>query len=143
MENIFERIEKYNLPKSHYAVFGSALLEVFGIRKAADLDIIVTPELYKKLKTDGWDEIQANGFAMLRKGEADVTTLQDEPTDGKYCPDRMKLIKDAVIINGLPFVRIEEVIACKTDYDREKDRVDILSIHKYIEIQGSNNIYNI
>ena len=139
--DIFERIKKFDLPFGEYAVFGSSLLEVFGIRKAADLDIIVTPELFEKLKNDGWEEIPANGFTILRKGEADVTTVQDKPTDGTYCPDRMKLIKNAVVIKGLPFVRIEEVIACKTDYNREKDRLDISAIQKYIEGKEKNNIY--
>lgn len=46
--NIFERIKKFNLPEGQYAVFGSSLLDVFGIRPAADLDIIVTPELFEK-----------------------------------------------------------------------------------------------
>jgi len=35
-----------------------------------------------------------------------------------YCPDRLQLIKDAVIINGGPFVRIEEVLACKSFLQR-------------------------
>ena len=43
---------------------------------------------------------------------------------------KRQLIKEAVIIQDVPFVRIEEVVACKTDYDREKDRVDIDSIQK-------------
>lgn len=56
--NIFDRVKKFNLPLGQYAVFGSALLEVWGIRPAADLDIIATPELYEKLKKDGWAERQ-------------------------------------------------------------------------------------
>ena len=73
-----------------------------------------------------------NGFEILKKGDADVTTVQDKPTDGSYCPDRVQLIKDAQIINGVPFVRIEEVIACKKDYDRPKDREDIKNLEEYL-----------
>ncbi|MEK6760303.1 MAG: hypothetical protein AABX93_00075 [Nanoarchaeota archaeon] len=140
--NIFERIRKFNLPLGEYAVFGSALLDVWGIRRAADLDIIATPKLYEKLKRDGWEEKSANGFTMLVRDEANVTTVQDKATDGDYCPDRIKLIKDAVLIRGLPFVRIEEVIACKRAYNRPKDLTDITSIENYIKT-NKENLYKI
>ncbi|MBI1957248.1 MAG: hypothetical protein HY434_01065 [Candidatus Liptonbacteria bacterium] len=129
---IFDRIKKFNLPVGQYAVFGSALLDVWGIRKAADLDIIVTTELYERLKSEGWEEKQANGFPMLSRDDANVTTMQDRPTDGSYCPDRLQLIKDAVIIEGIPFVRVEEVIACKKAYNRPKDIVDIAALEKHL-----------
>lgn len=133
---IFERIKKFNLPVGEYAVFGSSLLDVWGLRRAQDLDIIVTPELFEKLKKEGWEEIQANGFTILRKDEADVTTIQQKPTNGDYFPDRLQLIKEAVIIEGLPFVKIEEVIACKTAYNRPKDIEDIKLIKDYLKSQG-------
>lgn len=134
--DIFQRIRKFNLPVGKYAVFGSALMDVWGLRRAADLDIIVTPELYQKLKEDGWEEKQAHGFPMLVKKDANVTTAQEWPTDGDYNPDRLQLIKEAAFIRGVPFVRVEEVIACKTAYNRPKDQQDIkllkehLSLHK-------------
>ncbi len=139
--NIFDRVKKFNLPLGQYAVFGSALLEVWGIRPAADLDIIATPELYEKLKKDGWAEKQAHGFPMLIQGEANVTTLQDKPTDGDYFPDRFQLIKDAVNINGVPFVRVEEVLACKRSYNRPKDLKDIAALEEYLERHKDEDIY--
>jgi hypothetical protein len=134
--DIFARVKKFNLPLGEYAVFGSALLEVWGLRNAADLDIIVTPKLYKRLKAEGWEEKQANGFTILSKEDADVTTVQDKPTDGDYNPDRIQLIKEATIINGVPFVKIEEVIACKTAYNRFKDIEDIRLIKNYFSDKG-------
>ena len=130
---IFKRIEKFNLPYGQYAVFGSALLDVWGLRKANDLDIIVTPELYQKLKGDGWQEQQGHGFTFLIKEDANVSTVQAKATDGDYFPDRLQLIKEAVEINGFPFVRAEEVIACKTAYGREKDLKDIKLLTDYLK----------
>jgi len=130
--DIFSRVKKFNLPVGQYAVFGSSLLDVWGLRKAQDLDIIVLPELYKQLKKEGWLEKQAHGFPMLVNGDANVTTVQVKPTDGEYSPDRIKLIKDAVILRGIPFVRVEEVIACKTAYNREKDLKDIKLLQEYL-----------
>lgn len=140
-DNIFDRIKKFKLPPGEYAVFGSALLDVFGIRKANDLDIIATPKLYKKLKLLGWEEKFANGFNILKNKDANVTTVQENPTDGNYFPDRISLIKDAVIVKGLPFVKIEEVIACKRAYGREKDIKDIHAINFYLK--NNKNPYNL
>lgn len=145
--NIFERVKKFNLPLGQYAVFGGALLDAWGIRRANDLDIIVTPELFDKLKKDGsWQEDHGPNYELLRKGEADVTTVQDTPSvigKGKYCPDRLQLIKDAVIIHGVPFVRVEEVLACKADYDRPKDHADIAAIKDYIKNHEGKDLYDI
>ncbi len=143
MTDIFSRIKKINLPRGEYAIFGSALLDVWGIRTAADLDIIVTPELYASLKQGGWEERQAHGFPMLSREEANVTTVQGEPTDGDYCPDRRQLIKDAVHINEVPFVKIEEVIACKKAYGRPKDIKDIAAIGTYLKNCGEKNPYHV
>jgi hypothetical protein len=129
------------LPIGQYAVFGSALLDIWGIRHASDLDIIVISELYKKLKRDGWEERQANGFTMLIKDDANVTTIQQKATDGDYFPDRVQLIKDAVFIRDIPFVKIEEVIECKRAYGRVKDLADIASIENYMS--SHDKIYSI
>lgn len=141
MSRIFERIRQFNLPAGQYAVFGSSLLDVWGLRPAADLDIIATPELYAKLKRDGWEEKQGNGFAYLVKDDANVTTIQERPTDGDYLPDRLRLIKDAVLIEGLPFVRVEEVIACKRAYGRPKDLSDIELLEKHLALTDPAELY--
>ena len=130
--DIFSRVKKFKLPTGQYAVFGSALLDVWGLRKAADLDIIITPELYQKLKKQGWEERQAHGFPMLVKDDANVTPVQDKPTDGDYNPDRLQLIKEAIRIKGVPFVKVEEVIACKKAYNRPKDWQDIKLLEDYL-----------
>ena len=138
---IFSRIRKFKLPLGEYAVFGSALLDVWGIRKAKDLDIIVTPKLYKRLKSKKeWKEKLANGFKILENKDANITTVQDKPTDGNYFPDRLQLIKNAVIIKGIPFVRIEEVIACKKAYNRKKDIKDIKAIESYVKKHNNKEL---
>lgn len=138
LTNIFERVRSLGLSMGQYAVFGSALLDVWNIRPASDLDIIATLELYEELKRQGMKEKQANGFTILIKEDANITTVQDRATDGDYNPDRVQLINNAVFIRGIPFVRIEEVIACKRAYGREKDLEDIASIEKYLQNHDGN-----
>jgi hypothetical protein len=131
--DIFSRVKKFNLPFGKYAVFGSALLDAWGLRHANDLDIIATPELYEQLKAQGWQEKLGNGFTFLEKDDANVTTVQDKPTDGNYFPDRLQLIKEATVINEIPFVKVEGVIACKTAYNRPKDHHDIKLLNDYLK----------
>ncbi len=130
--SIFTRIERLNLPYGQYAVFGSSLLDAWGLRRAEDLDIIATPELYTQLKATGWQEQQKNGFTLLHKYDANISTTQKPFPGSSYNPDRMQLIKEATIINGLPFVKVEEVIACKVDYGRPKDLADIELLKSYL-----------
>ncbi len=139
--SIFERAKNVGLPLGQYALFGSSLLEVWGIRHANDLDIIVSRELFEKLKQDKtWIDDSGPGYELLVKGEANVCTSGQTPP-GNYNPDREQLVKEAVVINGVPFVRIEEVIACKKDYGRQKDLDDIAAIEKYLA--GHPNPYEL
>lgn len=139
---IFERARKFALPAGEYALFGSALLDVWGIRPAADLDLIVTPELFAKLEADGWKAwVTQMGHPILTRDDADATTYQEHDPRIGYNPDRARLIREAVLIEGVPFVRIEEVIACKRDYDRPKDRDDLAAIARHLAGRAGEGIY--
>ena len=47
MMEILERIRSLNLPDKEFVVMGSANLEVKGIRKAGDLDIMIEKDLFE------------------------------------------------------------------------------------------------
>lgn len=129
--NLTEKVKELNLPFGKYAVFGSGPLSVHGIRETRDIDIITTPEIYHQLKTQpGWEEKSwPSGGKFLSKDEFEVTT------DWKYKdydPNILKIISEADIISGIPFIRLEEVIAWKKAYGREKDLEDIKLIENYL-----------
>ncbi|MBU4381382.1 hypothetical protein L6255_02740 [Candidatus Parcubacteria bacterium] len=46
---LLEELDKLNLPKDQYAITSSGSLAIRGIREANDLDIIVTPKVWKEL----------------------------------------------------------------------------------------------
>ncbi|HSX41496.1 MAG TPA: hypothetical protein VLF21_02605 [Candidatus Saccharimonadales bacterium] len=136
---IFERVKRLGLEPGKYAVFGSGLLDAWGLRKANDLDIVVTTPYFKELRKDPkWIDNPGNGFEKISYLDANVTTNQDTPTDGDYLPSRDEMIRKAVVINGVPFVRVEEVIACKKVMDRLKDQEDIRMINEYLKTHGPN-----
>lgn len=54
--SILQKVKNLGLFDKQFVVMGSAVLEMKGIRKAEDIDIIVTKELFETLKKDpGWE----------------------------------------------------------------------------------------
>ena len=112
-----------------YALFGSVPLAARGIRESQDIDMLVTHEVYQRLKGEGWKvEVFPNGIEMLRKGCFEVG---EDWNYGTYNPDPSKLIKEADIIDGIPVVKLEEVLQWKKAFGRKKDLKDIELIEKF------------
>ena len=131
---IIKAVKELELPIGEYAVFGSGLLEVLGIRKGNDIDLIVTKELFENMG-EKWEKYiyENNGDeAMKYKGEGfDVAFY--------YC-HRCKMdeaevknfIKRATIIDGVAFVNLEDTMTWKRRWGREKDLKDTELIKEYL-----------
>ncbi len=134
--DIFERVRELNLPLGQYAVFGSGPLEAHGLRDAIDIDLLVSPALYEVLKSKGWKEemVIDRNQSKLTDGEVEAMMFWNYPG---YKPDEILLISEAEIINGLPFVRLKEVLAWKRVCGRVKDMADIKLIETYLRNKNS------
>lgn len=121
--NIFERIKSLDLPFGQYVIVGSGIMEAFGMRKATDIDISVTEELFEKLRdvVDIWRQEGIDIKTKLLNGEYPVTTQE--------------LINSAITIEGIPFMNLEELIKFKQATAREKDFKDIELIETYLKRQ--------
>jgi len=126
--NIFEDVKILNLPVGEYAVVGGGVLAAHGLREYQDVDLIVTKNLYEYLHATGW-AIAEDKENVIRKGkyEADSNFHWKE-----YRPDIDKLIKEADIINGIPFIKLQELLIFKKNLARNKDLEDIKLIEKYL-----------
>jgi hypothetical protein len=119
-DELFDQVRLLKLPAGDYAIFGSGPLIVRGIIEATnDLDIISRGE--------AWDRVRQVGEISSFDDENECVNLLDGRitfgTTWKYGSfDLDELIETAEIINGLPFVRLEHVIAYKEAADRPKDR---------------------
>ena len=125
---IFEEVRKLDLPIGQYAVVGSGVMSAYGIRQHKDVDLIITISLFEKLKDCGW-ELSKDKKNVIKHGnyEADINYKY-----GEYQPDSSKLIETAQIINGIPFINLDEVVKFKKALDRDKDRDDIELISNYL-----------
>lgn len=130
--NIFEELKRLGLPTGQYVVFGGGSMAAHGIRMPSDIDILVTNELYERLREQGWqdeEEIRP-GLTRIVKDKYDVTP---DISCGSYNPNKQELIDNAKIINGIPFLPLNELIKFKKEKGREKDLKDIELIKKYLE----------
>jgi len=132
--NIFEEVKSLNFPLGGYLVLGSGPMAARGIRGYKDIDILVTQKLYDKLVEQGWKAVEINGvnekFEVLKNGKFEI---DKKINCGNYNPDIETLIKNAEIINGVPFLPLNELIKFKTALGREKDFQDIKLIKEYLK----------
>ena len=120
------------LPIGKYALFGSAPLGIRGLRGCHDIDIIVTEDLWNEFSKKNWDlKFSSFGNPFLCNG--DIELGKDWWKPGLW--DITKLIGEADIIDGLPFVKLERVLEWKRLMGREKDFKDIEIIEKFLRAQ--------
>ncbi|MEQ1499932.1 MAG: hypothetical protein ABL917_00990 [Parcubacteria group bacterium] len=140
--DILSRVKALNLPVGEYCVFGSGVLEIHGIRKAKDVDVLVTEELYKQLKKSGWKRKWFFWRTLWAKaivnGENEAfTTLR---WANSYNPDTKDLIKRAEYYDGVPFLRLEDLLAFQRNLPREKDKRGVKLMENYFASKGSSNL---
>uniref|UniRef100_A0A831YTD0 Polymerase nucleotidyl transferase domain-containing protein n=1 Tax=candidate division WWE3 bacterium TaxID=2053526 RepID=A0A831YTD0_UNCKA len=130
ISNLISELRRLNLPIGKYAVFGSAVMAVRGIRESPNIDVIVTNDLWHKLvEAHTPDE---EGF--IRIGNVKISNWWFVPTR-KSLP---AMIHEAEIIRGIPFVRIEEVKSYKSLLTGYKDRNDVKLIDQYLSDVSKN-----
>ncbi len=139
--DIFKEIAKLNFPPDQYIIVGSGIMAAKGIREANDLDIIVTPEFFEKCKAEGWEILPWTkegilGKEWLKKGEVELYMQLSLKSGGVSAKE---LLKNAEIINGVPFITLEEHMKCKAEFGRPQDLADIEIIKNYIKTKKSND----
>jgi len=132
MKKLLQDLKKINLPKGKFAIFGSGPMCIRGLRKPGDLDIILTVDIYNDLK-------DSTNFKIGYKKKSKNEFLEKDNIEF-YCNwypeegwDINKLIQEAEMINGFPFVKLEEVLKWKKFKAREKDIKDIKLIEDYLK----------
>lgn len=134
--NIFERVSALNFPLGSYVVVGGGSLEARGLRAAADVDIVVTSIFFEKLIQQGWlldKEYEKKwGTKRLKKGDVEIHPQIMAGRNGEVVISAEQVIRDADIIQGLPFQDLPSLLRCKREAEREKDARDVILIEGYL-----------
>lgn len=127
-QEIIAKVKRLNLPNNEYVVFGSCPLAAAGLREAQDIDLFVSKAVLEKLKESGWQELykSANDKPLVY----DVFEAHDNWNFSSYSPPLEHLLSTATIIDGVPFVSLEEVRNWKISSGRPKDLADVELIEK-------------
>ncbi len=132
--NIFEKVKSLNFPTGQYVVVGSGILEAKGIRETHDVDVVVTPELFEKCKTEGWEQVpwtyEKIDQIYLKKGEFEVY-LDVNCRD--FNPTFSELIQRAETIDDITFASLQDTINFKRAYNKPKHLADLKLIEKYLQ----------
>ena len=127
---MIEKIKSLGLPNSDFAIFGSGPMMIHGLKEMRhDIDIITRGAAWEKVKEMGEVETAEMGDQKVM-----LFNNRIEAFDG-WAPGNMnadKLIDEAEVIDGLPWVHIEHVLEYKKILNREKDQEDIKILEHYL-----------
>ncbi len=130
-DDLFQKVKDLKLPMGKYALFGTAVLGVRGLKDCRDIDIIVTDDLWNDCKNEGWKTGEAvEGNQCLLSGRIEIWK-----TWGPGQWNIRQLIDEAEIIDGLSFVKLERVLEWKKIRAWEKDLKDIEIIERFLQAQ--------
>ena len=125
-----------NFPFGQYVVIGSGIMAQLGLRAANDVDIAVTPDLYATLSASGeWEEAERYGKIFLKKEAVEINPRLDWEN---YSTTADAAIASATIIDGVPFMNLNELVKFKRGLGRAKDLADIVMIEAYLAGQVGN-----
>lgn len=122
-----DELEKLNLSRGKFAIFGSGPLGIRGIRESNDLDIIVKNDLWQELIKKYEPKKQEN--PVIKVGNIEIYNSWKPWFD-----DVDVLIDEADIIKGFRFVKLERVLEWKIKFNREKDKRDVVLIKDWLKI---------
>jgi len=126
--DLFQRVRELNLSLGKYVIFGSGPLGIRGLTECNDIDILVTQNLWNEYKNKDWElRVMPHGSEYLQKNKIELWT---DWKPGQW--DVGRLIKDAEVIEGLPFVPLNQVLEWKKLILRAKDLKDIEIIEKIL-----------
>lgn len=128
VKDLFGKLRALGLPAGDYAVFGSGPLAVRGlIGKMRDLDVVA--------RGAAWEEAKRLGPARSAPGGDPVVWLgggEIEVFGGWLGWDVDAIIDNAETLGGLPFARLEDVLAFKLSYGRPKDLEHVRLIEEHL-----------
>lgn len=130
--NIIADITALNLPAHEYLVLGSGILAALNIRQNKDIDLLGAPELFERLKVEGWayDVVYIDGRDRERLRQETVEVFKDY----WYNNGQLELRLDAIqptVIEGIRFLPLDVLREIKVIMNREKDRTDVMLIDAY------------
>lgn len=118
-----EELKCLKLPHGDYAITGSGPMAIRGLREANDIDVVVKKTLWLELLK----RFVPCDLKHMRIGNIEIWG------DFINLTERMeKVIDSSELIDGYPFVTLQDTLSWKKFLNREKDQKDIKMIDHFI-----------
>ncbi|MGW1101751.1 hypothetical protein [Streptomyces sp. NPDC002540] len=129
-DGLFAALAALQLPRGEYVVCGSAALYVRGLRsRMGDLDVLARGEAWQRALELGTAEPTISGYGLRVVHPTASIEIMDRWTQG-WSTNR--LIDEADVIDGVPFMRLGDILRWKIAAGRPKDHADVTAIrHLY------------
>lgn len=131
----FDALRGYGLPIDQYVIISSGPLGIRNLREIGDIDLIVTPELWKVL-AERYGVVEKEGKCKVDFPGNDIEAFWEgsfvKPSDPNF-PSISERISQAEIIEGLPFDSLETTVLFKRYMGREKDIRDLALIEAWLQ----------
>lgn len=139
--DLLKRIRGIGLPAKEFVVIGSAILEIKGIRASGDIDIMISEDLFIKIKNDfTWKYINKKGklgdfTEILEKDCIQLFhSIYGEKEDFNYFFEDSSRLE---LIDGIYFASLSHILYIKRKWNREKDKKDIIIINNFLNSKQS------
>ena len=129
---LFKALADLNLPRGDYVVCGSAALYVRGLRaRMGDLDILARGTAWRIACTLALPTPSPIGRGcVITHPTASIEIMSEWQLGPSHLAwDTDTLIERADVIDGMPIMRLGDVLAWKETHRRPKDLPDIAAIH--------------
>ncbi|MFA5086060.1 MAG: hypothetical protein WC468_00465 [Candidatus Paceibacterota bacterium] len=130
-QELLKRVKDLGLPLGEYAVFGSGPMGVRGLREMHDIDLIVSDKIFDEYsEKPGWMIKEIYGYRDWLKNDDLEIEMGRDWHEGR---DVEKMIREADMIDGLPFVELDYLVKWKKFFGREKDLKDVELIEEFLK----------
>jgi len=125
----FDELEKLELPKDDFVIYGSAPLVIRGLKeKNSDIDILVREKLWNEL-TKKYPVQIGIGFGNTYRKYIELGHIEIDPALGDFTDNIDLIIDRADELNGYRVMKLEDMIKLKEHMGREKDLVDLKNMN--------------
>lgn len=128
IKSLLSELKRLNLPADQFAVFGSGPMAIRGIRQAKDLDVAIKDDFFNLLKEK---------YKEAKPGQINVGNIEIFAAWNSLLDNAESVIDRADIINGVRFIKLNDLMIWKKKLGREKDLLDIKIIKDYLKKVGA------
>lgn len=122
---LFEKFKQLGFPLGKYEIISSGPLGIRNIREIADIDVIVTDDLWEEL-SEKYEVSVEDGLKKIHIDD-DIEVISTE----KFENDVEEQIRQAEIIEEMAFQPLDELAYYKERQGREKDLKDVELIKEW------------